>query len=44
VLVCVRCVRRGVEILEEGFEVWVEIELGFGHVVCHFGNLNEVCS
>jgi hypothetical protein len=39
VLVCVRGVGCGVEVLKEGFEVRVEIELGFGHVVAHFGRL-----
>jgi hypothetical protein len=31
----VGCVGSGVEVLEEGFEVWVEVELGFGSVVAH---------
>ena len=34
-VVCVRCVRGSVEVFEEGLEVWVEVELGFGFVVAH---------
>ena len=34
-LVCVRCVGGSVEVFEEGLEVGVKIELGFGFVVAH---------